>query len=126
MALNPCKACGGTPVEQTRGQMNPEDHHAQFLRLEPAAAARKVGILIDLDDLHNDVYDVEDQGEDHATDMRVSCPKCGNATGWDRRDIEEFRDLGAANPGHKIRVPKTPHGNVENIRKRWNDANPVK
>lgn len=125
MSLNPCHVCGTHPVEQSRGQMTPEDHHMQYARYGAVKQlAENHGLLLDVNEFRRDAFEVENQGSEHASDMRISCPNCGNATGWDRRDIEEWRDSGGG-PGHQIRIPKVPHGNVENIRKRWNDANPA-
>lgn len=123
MGLNVCSKCGAEPVEQTRGQMKPEDHHAQHRRYHGAVKFQdEFGVRLPTRQFREDCHNVENH-EDHATDMRVSCPGCGNATGWDRRDIEQFKKIA---DGNHVRIPVTPHGNVDNIRKRWNDANPVK
>jgi hypothetical protein len=118
IALSKCK-CGGEPVEQTRGQMKPEDHHMQFAR---HGAAKQLmedhGVGLPLKTFHEDAFDVEDLGPEHASDFRISCPDCGKATGWDRRDIEKFENRA---PGDTRRVMVTRDGNMDAVRERWND-----
>ena len=112
VTLNKCSKDGGEPVEQTRNQMKPEDHHVEYKRhlADPDSAYIKK-------DSHH--VSLEDE---HALDVRISCPKCGNSTGWDRRDIERFENKA---PGDTRRVSVTRDGNLDNIRKRWNEMNPV-
>jgi hypothetical protein len=120
--LNTCK-CGGEPVEQTRGEMRPEDHHMQYAR--HAAAVKFMeehGVLLPISDFHADANDVQDLGPDNASDVRIACPKCGSATGWDRRDIEEFKNHA---PGDNRRHVVVRDGNLQSIRDGWNAANPA-
>ena len=116
--LSTCKRDGCDPIQQSRGQMKPEDHHMQFLRY---VAGKKFsedhGVLLALNEWKEDVYGVEDLGPENANDVRVSCAKCGKATGWMRRDIEESRRHG---DGDYRRYVTVRDGNLEKVRERWN------
>lgn len=113
MSLNPCGKCGSPAVEQTRGTMGPGDYRdaAHVIKHDDGIVERDM----------NYHQKVERSSEDDH-DMRVACSKCNNATGWDRRDVEAFRRHG---DGDNRRYVVTRDGNMENIRKRWNEANPA-
>ena len=119
VTLNKCGRDGCNPVEQTRGAMKPEDHHMQHARY--AAAAKFVedhGVAVSLKVFHEDAFNIEDLGPDSAADVRISCSTCGKATGWDRRDIEDFRRHA---DGDYRRYTVTRDGNVDAVRTRWNE-----
>jgi hypothetical protein len=118
VSLKKCDREGCNPVLQVRGKMEPKDHHMQFNRVNAAEEfQREHGVGLPIADFHADAHDVEDAGPEHASDMRVSCSKCGKATGWDRVDIEKFENRA---PGHTVRVVVERDGNKENIVNRWN------
>lgn len=115
---NKCGKDGCNPVFQTRGDMKPEDHHEQFKRVEAAQKFQdEYGMLMPVQQFHQDVHNVEKVAE-HATDVRVSCSKCGKATGWDRRGIEEFEKVAEGN--YKRRILQ-PDGNIQATVDRWNE-----
>lgn len=99
MSLNKCKVCGHDAVEEIRGI-----HH-------------KDGV-----NPRNDKEVVENLGSEHNNDFRVHCTNCSNSTGWDRADTEQFVNRG---PGDVRRETIQRDGNLDNVRKRWNDANPL-
>ena len=115
-----CGKEGCNPVEQTRCEMKPEDHHLQWNRLKAMEEFAKDfpnhGISIDLSTYRKDVYEIELEDE-HRYDFRISCSKCGKATGWGRRDTENYvRKADAQNIRHVV----TRDGNMEYIRALWN------
>ena|ERR1700746_1343461 len=120
--LKKCAKDGCNPVEQTRGQMKPEDHHMQFNRYKAVKAFHDEiethGVLMKVGDFKKDAYDVEDLGPANNHDVRISCSKCGISTGWDRRDTERF-ELRA--PAEWVRVCVERDANMNNVRQRWND-----
>lgn len=124
MILSKCGKEGCNPVEQTRGQMKPEDHHMQFNRFlaaeKFAQAVEEHGIFLETKNFRRDAHEVEDAGSQNDSDFRISCSKCGKATGWDRRDIEESRRHG---DGDHRRHVVVRDGNIDAIRQRWNDLN---
>jgi hypothetical protein len=109
--INKCGKEDCNPVMQTRGEMKPEDHHMQHQRLVAVQAAG----LPD-ETFRKDVNEVDVEDE-HKHDVRVSCSKCGRATGWDRRDTEEFKTHG---PGDNRRHTVTRDANIPNVVARWN------
>lgn len=117
--LNKCNREGCHPVLQSRGQMKPEDHHAQFARYHAVATLMEVhGVYMDLGRFYAAAHDVENDAE-NAHDVRVSCSKCGKATSWMRRDIEEYRRHG---DGDYRRYTVVRDGNMESVSKQWNDG----
>ena len=119
LTLNRCAREGCNPVEQSRGQMKPEDHHRQFARQVAAEQfVQDHGVGLPIEEFRQDAFEVEDQGPEHNSDIRISCSKCGKATGWDRRDREEFKRHG---DGDYRRHVVVRDGNVETLRERWND-----
>lgn len=116
--LNKCKRDGCNPVQQSRGQMKPEDHHAQFMRWRVISdLVKEHGVLMDVGKFYADAHEVENDAE-NAQDMRVSCSKCGKATGWMRRDIEEYRRHG---DGDYRRYITVRDGNLDLVKQRWNE-----
>jgi hypothetical protein len=85
MALSACK-CGGMPVEQVRDKMGPGDYFGH-----PEDYHTKVEMF---DAIRNDV--------------RISCPKCGKHTGWNKAD-----------------APGMPGAGLDFLHKKWNEANSV-
>lgn len=119
LTLKKCSKEGCNPVEQTRGNMKPEDHHQQFKRHDAAVAfMEEHGVSMPVQKFHADAHDVEDMGSEHASDIRISCSKCGKATGWDRKDTEEFKRH--ADADHR-RVTIAVDGNKDAVRARWNE-----
>jgi len=119
MELSKCGKEGCNPVEQTRGAMKPEDHHMQHARHAAAKELRDThGIGLPVEDFRKDAHEVEVPAAEHASDFRISCSKCGKATGWDRRDTEEFKNHG---PGDNRRHCVTRDGNMDAVRARWNE-----
>jgi len=122
--LKKCSKVGCDPVEQNRGDMGPKDHHMQHNRYEAvelfASDIENHGIWMDVKNFRRDAYEVEDLGIDNAYDFRISCSKCGKATGWDRRDIETFISTGLAENRRQV-VPGGRDGNMDKVRQRWND-----
>lgn len=117
MDLNKCGKDGCNPVFQTRGEMKPEDYHELYRRIDAAQAFMdEFGIGLPIRQFHDDAYNTEKVAE-HATDVRVSCAKCGKATGWDRRGIEEFEKVADGN--YKRRILQ-PDGNIQATVDRWN------
>jgi hypothetical protein len=117
MDLNKCGRDGCSPVFQTRGEMKPEDHHEQFRRIAAAQDFMdEYGVLLPVKSMHEDAHNVEQIAE-HATDVRVSCSKCGKATGWDRRGTEEFEKVA---DGHYKRRILDRDGNIQATVDRWN------
>jgi hypothetical protein len=111
--LNHCRLCGSAAIEQTRGQMGQDDYRGASHHMRD-----EHGGMVHDPDYHKKV----DLEAEHAHDMRVACTKCHNATGWDRRDVEEFKNHG---PGDTRRVTVARDGRLDIIRQRWNDANPA-
>jgi hypothetical protein len=115
--IKKCGKDGCNPVEQIRGQMKPEDHHRQFARYVAADEfQQKHGVLVPVEPFRQDAHEVEDLGGEHARDVRISCSRCGKATGWDRADTEEFRRHA---DGDYRRHMVTMNGNVKAVHERW-------
>lgn len=122
--LKKCDKVGCNPVEQTRGEMKPQDHHMQHNRYEAVAAfasdIENHGIFMSVPNFKRDAYEVEDLGLENAYDFRISCSKCGKATGWDRRDKEVFVNVGLAENRRQV-VAGGRDGNMDTVRTRWNE-----
>jgi len=96
--LNKCSQCGSPAVDQVRGKMGRGDYR------EVQMADAK-GPLVDDPDFYKKVA-MHDAIRD---DVRVSCSKCDNATGWTQAD-----------------VPGMPGVGLDFTRKLWNDKNQAK
>ena len=118
--LAKCKREGCGPVQQSRGLMKPEDHHMQFGRYGAVKEIREThGIYtLDLEEYRRDAFETENEAE-FADDVRISCAKCGKATGWIRRDIEEYRRHGDGDHRRHVLVRD---GNIDALHQRWNDS----
>jgi len=80
MKLHPCKHCGAPAVEQTRKHLTPEDHRQQRKNEHGQWE-------------HDPDYREELHAENE-NDIRVSCAKCQNATGWQKRDAPGMPEVG--------------------------------
>lgn len=81
--LNPCSDCGAPAVEQVRGKMGPGDY-------KKMQSVDKKGHWYDDDDFYLKV-EMNDVIRD---DFRISCTKCDNATGWNKRDLPNMPGIG--------------------------------
>jgi hypothetical protein len=97
MSLNPCIQCKSPAVEQVRGKMGPGDY-------KEVQKINAKGHYVDDMDFYKSVY------LDHTIDkdIRISCSKCDNATGWTQPD-----------------VPGMPGVGLDFSRKLWNERNPI-
>ena len=117
--LEKCGRDGCNPVQQSRGQMRPEDYHMLFARYHAVTEMfDKYGIYLDVRKFYEDVFNIEND-PNSADDVRVSCSKCGKATPWMRRDIEEYRRHG---DGDYRRYTTMRDGNLELVHQRWNEG----
>lgn len=60
--FGPCKSCGAAAVEEVRGGGNVTGNPARWGSISPP----------------------------NATDTRVACTKCDNATGWNKQDVADY------------------------------------
>lgn len=95
--LNSCKECGSRAVEQVRGKMGPGDYK------EIQITNAKGHYVNDPD--HYKKAHLDDHIRD---DIRISCSKCDNATGWNKPD-----------------APGMPGVGTEFSRNLWNKLNPA-
>jgi hypothetical protein len=117
--LKKCLQADCNPVEQTRGRMKPEDHHLQVIHLKIINDMVTQGVPVrNASEFHRDVHEVEPSHEENQRDFRISCSKCGRATGWGRADIEETRRHA---DGDYRRHTVVSDGNKDNIRQQWNN-----
>lgn len=112
-----CSRDGCSPVLQTRGEMRPEDHHTQFARYGAVKnLADEHGVhVLSIDEYRRDAFEVENEPE-FSDDVRVSCSKCGKASPWMRRDIEEYRRHG---DGDNRRYTVKRDGNMPKLFAAW-------
>jgi hypothetical protein len=82
--LNPCAKCQSPAIEQVRGKMGPGDY-------KQVQKVNEKGHFVD--DL--DHYKKVRLDDDIRDDIRVSCTKCDNATGWNKPDAPGMPGVGA-------------------------------
>ncbi len=95
MSLNPCAQCKSPAVEQVRGKMGPGDYK------EVQKIDHKGHYVDDVD-----FYKIVHLDPSIEKDVRISCSKCDNATGWNQPD-----------------APGMPGIGLDFIRKAWNEKN---
>lgn len=81
--LNSCKECGSRAVEQVRGKMGPGDYKEIF-------KPNHKGHMVPYPDHHLEV----EMHDGIREDVRVSCSKCDNATGWTQPDVPGMPGVG--------------------------------
>lgn len=83
MGLNPCGQCKAPALEQVRGAMGRGDY-------KEIQMVNGKGHYVDDPDHYKRVR----MDDDVRDDIRVSCTKCDNATGWNKRDVPGMPGVG--------------------------------
>lgn len=83
--LNPCIQCQSPAVEQVRGKMGPGDY-------KEVQKVNHKGHMVPHDDFYKEVV----MHDDIRDDIRISCTKCDNATGWIKPDAPGMPGVGLA------------------------------